>query len=100
MHLLSMCPVGKKGFVVEESRVLRDALNTRVPAEMRATANSVAALGMRLVFAFVGPAVGFGMDSVGIESTLRILAGVFALLLPLVCFPLIRAWRRDARAPT
>ena len=53
-----------------------------------------------LVFAFVGPAVGFGMDSVGIESTLRILAGVFALLLPLVCLPLISAWRSEVRAPT
>jgi MFS family permease len=80
--------------------VLRDALNTRVPAEMRATANSVAALGMRLVFAFVGPVVGFGMDSVGIAKTLRVLAGVFALALPLVCLPLMRAWRSELRAPT
>jgi MFS family permease len=79
--------------------VLRDALNARVPAEIRATANSVAALGMRLAFAFVGPVVGFGMDSVGIASTLRILGGAYAVLLPLVCLPLIRAWRREAEAP-
>jgi hypothetical protein len=80
--------------------VLRDALNTRVPAEIRATANSVAGLGMRLAFGLVGPLVGFGMDSIGIASTLRILAAVFAVLLPLVCLPLIRAWRAEARAST
>ena len=78
--------------------VLRDALNARVPAEMRATANSVGSLGMRLGFGLVGPLVGFGMDSVGTQSTLQILAGAYAVLLPLVCLPLIRAWRSEVRA--
>ncbi|MEN8185401.1 MAG: hypothetical protein ABFS46_23030, partial [Myxococcota bacterium] len=77
--------------------VMRDALNTRVPAEMRATANSVAALGMRLAFAVVGPLVGFGMDGIGIAATLQILALVFAGLGLVVCGPLLRAAREEGQ---
>lgn len=79
--------------------VLRDALNTRVPAEMRATVNSVAALGMRLLFALAGPLVGFGMDAVGIAATLRVLAAVYAALAFLVCLPLLHAWRAEQARP-
>jgi len=70
--------------------VMRHALNVRVPEAMRATANSVTALGMRLLFAGLGPLFGYAMDQWGPAAALRL--GGFASLgialvasLPLVC---------------
>ena len=57
--------------------VLRAAINPRVPADMRATANSVAAFGMRFLFVLFGPLVGWGMDTIGIHATLLCLAAAF-----------------------
>jgi MFS family permease len=79
--------------------LIRDAINVRVPSEMRATANSVGSLGMRLVFALVGPAVGRGMDVHGVGPTLLVLGVAFAAAGGLVCAPLLRAARRAARPP-
>lgn len=42
--------------------LLKDALNTRVTGDMRATANSVSSLGVRLVFCTIGPLMGWMTD--------------------------------------
>lgn len=78
---------------------LRDALNVRVPEELRATANSVASLGMRLAFALAGPLVGRSMDEFGVGATLRGLGAASALAALAVCAPLWLAWRAEARRP-
>ena len=67
------------------SVLLKDAFNWRVPAKMRATANSVQSLVFRLGFAILGPLVGIGLDQYGFQFTFSILAlfygGVFTVLM-------------------
>lgn len=69
--------------------VIKDALNTRVPTELRATANSVASLGVRLGFAGLAPALGYAIDSVDYVAALALAAALFAVLGALVCVPLM-----------
>lgn len=69
--------------------ILRDALNTRIPSEFRATANSLASLGFRAAFVLTGPVVGYVFDAWGITVTLALLVLVtlvifFFLILPLI----------------
>ncbi len=45
--------------------VIKDALNTRVRKDLRATANSISSLGVRLSFAGLGPALGWMIDANG-----------------------------------
>ncbi|HTF34809.1 MAG TPA: hypothetical protein VK714_14060 [Myxococcota bacterium] len=62
---------------------------------MRATVNSVTALGMRLLFAAVGPLFGYTIDRLGPAGALRVAGWVsLALALAASC-PLVR----EARAP-
>lgn len=60
--------------------VVKDALNTRVGPEMRATANSVASLGVRLGFAALGPGLGFLIDGLGYPRAFAAAALLFLLL--------------------
>jgi MFS family permease len=46
--------------------VLKDALNKRVTADFRATANSVSQMGVRVIFLIFGPLLGYIIDSKGI----------------------------------
>lgn len=80
------------------SVVLRDALNARLPGELRATANSVLALGMRLLFVFAGPLLGAAIDRVGVARALGGTGVVFAAVALVAGLPLLAAWRRDASA--
>jgi MFS family permease len=69
--------------------IFQDAINKRVPAEMRATANSVASLGMRALFLFFGPLVGAVLDTHGPDRAMIVLgfvylAGIFFVALPLL----------------
>jgi MFS family permease len=69
--------------------IFQDAINTRTPPEMRATANSVGSLGMRTLFIVFGPFVGAALDLHGPEYAMRILgfvyvAGIFLIALPLL----------------
>lgn len=80
------------------SVVLRDALNARLPGELRATANSVLALGMRLLFVLAGPLLGAAIDRVGVARALTATGVGFALLAVVAGLPLFVAWRRDASA--
>ncbi len=74
--------------------ILRDALNLRVSGEMRATANSIASLGVRLSFAIVGPLMGTLIDSRGYPHTFAVFAGVYLLLFLGLALPLIREFRK------
>lgn len=60
--------------------VIKDALNTRVEKSMRATANSIASLGVRLAYGILGPAVGWVIEGSGHALALGIVALFFALL--------------------
>jgi MFS family permease len=71
--------------------VLRNAMNVRVPGEMRATANSFVSLGQRLGFALTGPMVGAAMDLNGVAVTFGQLGWAFAFLAVVLGIPLALA---------
>jgi MFS family permease len=73
--------------------VLRDALNRRVPAEYRATANSLASFGFRGAFALTGPWVGYVLDVWGMSTTLWLLAGSSLVIFAGLILPLLAAAR-------
>jgi len=60
--------------------VIKDGLNTRVRTELRATANSISSLGVRLAFAVLGPTLGWLIDGRGYPTALIVFAGLFLLL--------------------
>jgi hypothetical protein len=57
--------------------IFRDAFNLRIPSPMRATANSILALGSRFLFIFWGPALGLMIDNYGHTSAYAVMAGVY-----------------------
>jgi hypothetical protein len=57
--------------------IFQDAINKRIPAEMRATVNSVATLGMRALFIFFGPLIGRVLDTDGPDGTMVTLGWVY-----------------------
>jgi len=61
--------------------VFYDALNSRVDGDFRATINSLVSLGTRGLFIVTGPLLGYGVDTMGVTSTLLVLA---AILMPIV----------------
>lgn len=77
--------------------VIRDALNTRVPTELRATANSVSSLGVRVAFALLGPLLGLSIDRQGYLPSF-LLCGLLFLVVGLFCVSSLhremkRVWR-------
>lgn len=69
--------------------IFQDAINSRVPAEIRATANSVGSLGMRALFVVFGPLLGFYIDRYGTNEAMKMMgfiyvAGLFVVALPLL----------------
>jgi hypothetical protein len=60
--------------------VLKDALNTRVPAEWRATANSISSMGVRLAFFVLGPLLGWLIENQGYPTALGAYSALFVLL--------------------
>jgi MFS family permease len=69
--------------------LLQHAVNARVPAEIRATTNSIGSLGMRMLFLIFGPLLGAALDKHGPDHAMRIMgwvyvAGFFAIALPLL----------------
>lgn len=69
--------------------IFQDAINTRVPPEMRATTNSVGSLGTRALFLAFGPIIGHVLDHQGPDAALRALGfvyvcGFFAVAVPLL----------------
>ena len=71
--------------------VLRDALNSRVPGEFRATANSLASFGFRGAFVLTGPFVGYSHDIWGMQTTLVMLAIVTLVIFGGLILPVYRS---------
>jgi len=73
--------------------VLRDALNSRVPGEFRATANSLASFGFRGAFVLTGPFVGHLLDLWGMDVALLLLAVATLVIFVSLILPLVLAAR-------
>ncbi len=71
--------------------ILTDALNTRVPSEFRATANSMTSFMFRGVYIVTGPLIGLLIDWYGMQVTLVVLGLVCTLLFSFVLLPLLGA---------
>ncbi len=69
--------------------IFQDAINNRVPAEVRATTNSVASLGMRALFAVFGPFIGHLLDTKGPDQTLVYLGVVYLIGFFIIVVPLL-----------
>lgn len=69
--------------------IFQDGINARVPAEMRATANSVATLGMRALFILFGPMVGHVLDTRGPDTAMMTLGWVYVGGFFLIAWPLL-----------
>ncbi len=69
--------------------ILQDAINSRVPSSLRATANSTASLGMRILFGVLGPSVGFLLDHEGYSHTFLWLSACYVLVFLVFCIPLL-----------
>lgn len=91
---LGLCFQLTRGLVVG----LRDDLNQRVPTELRATANSIASLGVRLGFAALGPVLGHLVDTRGYGTAYGAFAGLYAVIFLVVCLPLVRRLAQESRA--
>lgn len=72
------------------SVVLKDALNSRVGSEYRATANSVMGLGFRLSFGVVGPAFGFMIDKWGLSTAYLSFSALFVVIFLFVLLPVFK----------
>ena len=88
------------GFALQVSRgitmsLFYEALNRRVPGDFRATVNSLVSLCVRAVFIVTGPLLGYALDRLGVESTLLLLAAIFAPLIAVVLIPLVIRIRRE-----
>lgn len=75
--------------------VLKDELNGRVGPELRATANSVSSLGVRLGYAALGPLLGRTIDGPGYSSALVAAGAGYALVGLLLALPLARLLARE-----
>jgi MFS family permease len=88
------------GFALQLSRGLSmslfyEALNRRVPGNFRATVNSLVSLAVRAIFIGTGPLLGYALDSMGVNSTLLLLAAIFAPVIAVVLIPLVVRIRRE-----
>ncbi|MEZ5559832.1 MAG: MFS transporter [Pseudomonadales bacterium] len=79
--------------------ILRDALNRRVPAEYRATANSLASFGFRGAFALTAPLIGQVFDLWGMGTTLWLLAVASLVIFVVLIVPLLLAARAQTLLP-
>ncbi|MBP6701624.1 MAG: MFS transporter [Halioglobus sp.] len=91
------------GLLIQVSRgvsmsLFYEALNSRVPGDFRATVNSLVSLAVRAIFIVSGPALGYALDSLGMQATLLGLAALFTPLLALVLVPLVLRIRRERAA--
>lgn len=70
--------------------LFQDAVNSRVPAEIRATTNSIGSLGMRMLFLAFGPLLGFVIDQWGPAKALEFMGYVYVVGFFVVAVPLLR----------
>ncbi len=59
--------------------LLREQFNHHIPSALRATANSVQSFLFRGLFAIIGPIVGWGVDSYGLDKTVIMLGILFGV---------------------
>ncbi len=76
--------------------IFQDAINSRVPAEMRATINSVGSLGMRALFIVFGPIIGRALDHGGPDHAMKILGFAYVGIFLMVSLPIL-ALRKQFR---
>lgn len=79
--------------------VLVNALNRRVPGQVRATANSLASLTFRFGFIFSGPIVGHIAETRGLSSALNLLGLASIMMFVFIMLPLIRSVQSMQRTP-
>ena len=73
--------------------VLVNALNKRVPSQVRATVNSLTSLTFRFGFIFSGPIVGHIAETQGLVTALNLLGVASIVMFLLIMLPLIRSVR-------
>ncbi|MFT4648582.1 MAG: MFS family permease [Glaciecola sp.] len=78
--------------------VLKDELNVRVPPEMRATANSISSLGVRVGFVALGPVLGHIIDNHGHTPALQTFGFGYLLVALFVAWPLMRLMTKEREA--
>lgn len=79
--------------------IFGDALNRRVTGDLRATANSVTSLGMRLLFVVGGPLVGYMIDQKGLSYTFQALGIFYLIVFIALAIPLVRQKENFAKIP-
>lgn len=70
--------------------LFQDALNWRLPAQFRSTANSLKSLFFRLGYFIIGPVIGAAVDWRGLDLGLLLLGVSFSLLFVMYMQPFIR----------
>lgn len=68
--------------------ILKDALNSRIPAKSRATVNSLGSLFFRLIFFIFGPFIGWIIDHKGVSFALFSIGCSFIILIFILALPL------------
>jgi MFS family permease len=72
----------------------QDAVNTRVPPEIRATTNSIGSLGTRMLFLIFGPLLGHVIETGGINRAFETMALIYIGAGLLLALPLYRELRK------
>lgn len=75
--------------------VLISEINRRIPAQYRATSNSVLSFCNRVLYFGFGPIMGYLIVEYGAAWSLRLFSGVYVAIFLLVCLPLLRVKVRD-----
>lgn len=70
--------------------ILKDALNKRVSADFRATANSVGQMGVRVLFLVFGPLLGVLIDEKGLAFSCLVMGLVYVLFFFISTLPLVK----------
>lgn len=69
--------------------LFQDAVNSRVPQEIRATTNSIGSLGMRMLFVIFGPLLGQLIDFKGPAFALETMGYIYIGLFFVIAMPLL-----------
>lgn len=69
--------------------LFQDAVNSRVPQEIRATTNSIGSLGMRMLFIIFGPLLGQLIDLKGPAFALETMGYIYIIVFFVVALPLL-----------
>ena len=80
------------------SVLFMETLNERIPSAFRATVISMSQLGVRASFFVLGPAVGYGIDALGLPIVLAALGVLFSMAFGCLILPLVVGETRARRA--